>query len=102
MFGPKGPLCQSCGMPMSKDELGGGTEANGGKSAEFCSYCYRMGKFIHARITLEEMVARVEGRLTKMHMPRFLIKRWTRGIPNVKRWSRVSDDRKEIAKQMHG
>ena len=25
MFRPKGPVCQSCSMPLSRDEKGGGT-----------------------------------------------------------------------------
>ncbi|MBC7771253.1 MAG: hypothetical protein H7210_02040 [Pyrinomonadaceae bacterium] len=29
MFRPKGPACQSCGMPLSKDPRGGGTNADG-------------------------------------------------------------------------
>jgi hypothetical protein len=40
MFKPKGPYYQSCGMPLSKDAQGGGTEANGAKSTDFCSHCY--------------------------------------------------------------
>ncbi|WP_224768159.1 zinc ribbon domain-containing protein [Metabacillus idriensis] len=31
--------CQSCGMPLSKDEHGGGTEADGSKSTKYCSRC---------------------------------------------------------------
>jgi hypothetical protein len=38
MFKPKGPYCQSCGMPLSKDEKGGGTEADGRKSSQYCSH----------------------------------------------------------------
>ncbi|MGE6610902.1 zinc ribbon domain-containing protein [Peribacillus sp. NPDC076916] len=30
--------CQSCGMPLSKDELGG-------KSTKYCSHCYMNGEF---------------------------------------------------------
>ncbi len=29
--------CQSCGMPMSRDEKGGGTNADGSKIAMYCS-----------------------------------------------------------------
>jgi hypothetical protein len=32
--------CQSCGMPLSKDELGGGTEKDGRISTKYCSHCY--------------------------------------------------------------
>ena len=34
MFKPKGPQCQSCSMPLSRDEKGGGTEHNGQKRVE--------------------------------------------------------------------
>lgn len=44
MFGPKGPFCQSCGMPLSKDPLGGGTNADRSRNTEYCSHCYKSGR----------------------------------------------------------
>lgn len=41
-----GKMCQSCGMPMSKDTQGGGSNADGTKSEIYCSYCYENGAFI--------------------------------------------------------
>jgi hypothetical protein len=41
MLGPKRPFCQSCGMPLSRDELGGGTNADGSRSTEYYSHCFR-------------------------------------------------------------
>lgn len=38
-------ICQSCGMPLKKDPEQGGTNADGSKSGEYCSYCYKNGKF---------------------------------------------------------
>jgi len=38
-------FCQSCGMPMKKDPRGGGTDADGTRSPEYCSYCYQDGTF---------------------------------------------------------
>ena len=32
--------CQSCGMPLKSDPGGGGTNADGTHSDEYCSYCY--------------------------------------------------------------
>jgi len=29
--------CQSCGMPMKKDTMGGGTNADGSKNEMYCS-----------------------------------------------------------------
>ena len=47
--------CQSCGMPLSRDEKGGGAEANGKKSSRYCSHCYENGKFTLPNIIVDEM-----------------------------------------------
>ena len=39
-------ICQSCGMELNDDNAG--TEANGGKSEDYCNKCYKDGKFIDA------------------------------------------------------
>jgi hypothetical protein len=36
-------FCQSCGMPMKKDPLHGGTNADCSQNELYCSYCYREG-----------------------------------------------------------
>ena len=47
--------CQSCGMPMGQGDGLYGTEADGGKSADYCKYCYDKGAFtFHG--TMEEMI----------------------------------------------
>jgi len=38
--------CQSCGMPMKRDEKGGGSNADGTKSMMYCSHCYQNGQFV--------------------------------------------------------
>ncbi len=38
-------FCQSCGMPLTQDNLG--TEANGDRSEEYCCYCYKNGAFLN-------------------------------------------------------
>jgi hypothetical protein len=40
-------------MPFSKDEKGGGTEADGTKSALYCSHCYASGQFTQPDMTAE-------------------------------------------------
>ena len=48
-------FCQSCGMPMGDTNELYGTEANGGKNTDYCSYCYDQGAFtFHG--TMEEMI----------------------------------------------
>lgn len=87
MFKPKGPVCQSCGMPLSKDEKGGGSEADGAKSALYCSHCYAAGQFTQPDMTAEQMVQFVQAKLKEMHIPGFLAKRFTKDIPTLERWA---------------
>ncbi len=86
MFRPKGPACQSCGMPLSRDPLGGGTNADGSRSAEYCSHCYREGVFTQPNITEVEMTTLVEGKLRSMHFPGFLARRFAKEVPTLRRW----------------
>ena len=86
MFKPKGPYCQSCGMPLSKDQQGGGTEANGSKSTTYCSHCYQAGQFTDASITVDQMMERVRGKMKEMHIPGFIASRVVKEIPELKRW----------------
>jgi hypothetical protein len=74
-------------MPLSKDEKGGGTEANGARSADFCSHCYAGGKFTAPDLTVEQMIERVQGKMREMHIPGFLARRFTKEIPALKRWA---------------
>lgn len=47
--------CQSCGMPMGQTDELYGTEADGTKSRDYCSYCYENGAFT-AQCTMEKMI----------------------------------------------
>ncbi len=47
-------LCQSCGMPITKDEELG-TNKDGSKNSEYCKYCYTNGEFINP-VTMEEYI----------------------------------------------
>jgi hypothetical protein len=52
-----------------------------------------MGQFIDPNLNVEEMVAMVQGVLKKMHVPGFLAKKFTKDIPNLKRWKSVPASR---------
>jgi hypothetical protein len=78
--------CQSCGMPLKKDEKGGGTNADGTKSSMYCSKCYEKGKFTAPDITAEEMKVLVKSKLKEFGFPGFMTGLFTRGIPKLKRW----------------
>ena len=80
-------FCQSCGMPLSKDEQGGGTEADGSKSTKYCSHCYQQGKFTLPDITATQMIDLVKGKMKEMHVPGFLAYFMTKNIPKLKRWA---------------
>jgi hypothetical protein len=86
MFKPKGPICESCGMPLARDPLGGGTNADGSRSSHYCSHCFREGRFTEPAITAAEMVSKVEGKLRLMHFPAFLARRFAKDIPSLRRW----------------
>lgn len=70
---------------MSKDVPGGGTE-DLQKSTQYCSHCYLKGQFAEPSLTVEQMVAKVQGKLKSMHVPGFMVKSFTRNIPALKRW----------------
>jgi len=78
--------CQSCGMPLKRDDKGGGTEADGSKSAKYCSHCYQRGRFVMPDLTVEQMQARVRDKLREFHVPGFLAGFFTRDIPKLERW----------------
>ena len=78
--------CQSCGMPMKRDEKGGGTNADGSKSKMYCSKCYEGGSFRDPRMTVDEMKALVKGKLKEFGFPGFIAGMFTKGIPNLQRW----------------
>ena len=79
-------VCQSCGMPLKRDENGGGTDADGSRSTKYCSHCYQNGRFVLADITAEEMQSRVRDKMVAMGFPRFLGTFFARGIPKLERW----------------
>jgi hypothetical protein len=78
--------CQSCGMPLSRDEQGGGTEADGSRSKKYCSHCYVQGAFTLPDISLEEMKERVKGKLKEFGIPGFLAGFFTRKMAKLERW----------------
>jgi hypothetical protein len=86
MIKPDGPSCQSCGMPLSRDEKGGGTNADGSRSAEYCSHCFQAGKFTQPALTVDQMVANVQTRLRSMSMPPAVVETMAGMIPSLRRW----------------
>lgn len=78
--------CQSCGMPLKRDEKGGGTNADGSKSSMYCSRCYDKGKFTNPEFTVLQMQELVRGKMKEMKFPGFLANFFVKGIPKLERW----------------
>lgn len=80
--------CQSCGMPLSRDKTGGGTERDGSRSIMYCGNCYRNGAYTLPNLTAGEMIERVKGKMKEMGFPGFLTGFFTRRIPKLERWKK--------------
>ena len=78
--------CQSCGMPMKRDEKGGGTNADGTRSAKYCSHCMTSGRFTMPDLTAPQMQELVKGKLKEFGFPGFIAGLFTRRIPQLERW----------------
>lgn len=82
-------FCQSCSMPLDKPELLG-TEKDGSKSHEYCTYCYQNGAFINPNMTLPEMKTLVKEQMKKMKIDTGIIDMAVNSLPNLKRWRTAS------------
>ena len=84
---PKGAICQSCGMPLTKpDDFG--TAANGSKISDYCHYCFRNGAFTEPEMTMQGMIAKCVGIMQQQGMmpdaqAQALM---SEVIPKLKRW----------------
>jgi hypothetical protein len=82
----KGKACQSCGMPM-KAESDFGTDKSGGRSREYCRFCFRKGKFSDQGITMEEKISKNVEIAKRMGMPEGKARELAeRTISGLKRW----------------
>lgn len=80
-------MCQSCGMPLNKDPQGGGTNADGGKSKKYCSYCYENGAFVGGDTTLAEFREFCRKKMIESGTPKLAAWFFTRGMKRLERWN---------------
>ena len=59
-------------MPLNKDPGGGGTEANGSRSAVYCSFCYQEGAFTQPGFDAAQMQAFCIEKLRERGMPKVM------------------------------
>ena len=78
-------FCQSCGMPMSKSPHGGGTNADGSKNTDYCSYCYQNGVFT-VECTVKEFQEHCRQKMIEGGHNKFLAWLYTRGMSRLDRW----------------
>ncbi|KOY82277.1 effector binding domain-containing protein [Lysinibacillus macroides] len=78
--------CQSCGMPLVDGALLG-TEKEGQKSQEYCTYCYELGEYRQRNLTVEEMIEYCIPHLQKDGMSEDRARNMlTAFLPSLKRW----------------
>jgi len=81
-------ICQSCSMPLVEDNEKG-TNANGGKSEEYCIYCFVNGKFTKPDQTLEEAIAESEDYADMAGMTKEEARKHAEEtLPKLKRWKK--------------
>ena len=84
----RGPVCQSCGMPMDQPDLFG-TNKDGTKNGDYCANCYQDGMFTSPNISMEQMIELVAAILVKeMDFDPEKAREIAEGtIPKLKRWA---------------
>jgi hypothetical protein len=84
----KQKVCQSCGMPLQKEE-DFGTNASGSKSEEYCFHCFQNGKFLDEGITLQEKIDKNVTFAVQMGMSEQEARKLASEVlPKLKRWSK--------------
>jgi len=84
----KQKICQSCGMPLQKEE-DFGTNAKGSKSEEYCFHCFQNGKFLDKGITLEEKINKNVKFAVQMGMSEYEARKMASNVlPKLKRWKK--------------
>jgi hypothetical protein len=78
--------CQSCGMPLKRDEKGGGTNADGSKSTIYCSYCFDKGEFIYKGENVYEFQNYCKQKMIEGGHSKFFSWLFTRGMKRLARW----------------
>ena len=85
----QGSVCQSCAMPMEKPDLFG-TNTDGTRSNEYCTYCFQNGKFTEPEITMQQMIDKCVGIMAQRNImaEKDARKLMAGTIPNLKRWKK--------------
>lgn len=80
-------FCQSCGMPLTEEgQLG--TNADGSRNQDYCSYCWKEGAFTWPQATMEQMIDHCAPIMAQsgftQEEARQKMRQW---FPTLKRWA---------------
>ena len=78
-------ICQSCGMPMSKDTENGGANADGSTNLKYCSYCFQNGEFTFNG-SVQEFQEFCRQKMIESGHNKFTAWLFTRGMKRLERW----------------
>ena len=81
-------FCQSCAMPLTEEVLG--TEKDGSKNQDYCTYCYKDGAFT-SECTMDQMIeicADIMMQENKHADRDGEIRKMKEFFPKLKRWSK--------------
>lgn len=82
-------MCQSCGMPLEKDEYFG-TNSDGSKSQEYCFHCFQEGKFLDEGISLQGKIDKNVKFAIQIGMSELTARQMAEEIlPQLKRWQKA-------------
>ncbi len=82
-------FCQSCGMPMGKDDSMYGTNKDGSKNLKYCRFCFADGNFLKD-CTMDEMIEFCLPfyKEARKDMSEDILKKEMKNFfPNLERWT---------------
>ena len=85
----KHKMCQSCGMPLSKDPQRGGSNTDGSLSVKYCSYCYQNGEFTFDG-TVQEFQEFCRQKMIENGSNKIIAWLFTRGMKRLDRWKNIA------------
>jgi len=79
-------ICQSCGMPMKKQE-DFGTDEFGNQNREYCNFCFQNGKFLDDCTLNEKIDKLVEISIKELGLKEDIARNMAETkLPQLKRW----------------
>jgi hypothetical protein len=80
-------ICQSCGMPMAKQEHFG-KNTDGSANQEYCTYCFQNGDFTWSG-ALDQMIEKLVSMHDQMGISEEEARKMaSENLPKLKRWAK--------------